>query len=127
MAVGLLWGSFVLLLLMLALIIALELRKKGNEEPVEPVLLIFLENSEEFCEGVLRRICYGSRIGKVWGQVVVIDHYSTDHTATIVSRLQWYYPEIQLLTRGERNTLTLRRLEEMAPKGYQVIDLRDIG
>ncbi len=126
MAVGLLWGSFVFLLLMLSLIVASQLRKKENKKSMEPVLLIFMENSEEFCEGVLRQICYQARTGKAWAQIVVIDHYSTDCTAAIVRRLERYYPEIKLLIRGERNTLTSLMLGMLAPKEFQVIDLRDI-
>jgi hypothetical protein len=124
MAVGLLWSALALLLLTLALIIASELRKKENRDPV---LLIFLENSEEFCEAVLRQICRRSKHGNTWEQIMVVDHYSTDSSPEIVSRLQRYYPQIELLIRSERNRLNYCRLEMLAGRGFRVLDLRDIS
>lgn len=124
MAVGLLWGALALLLLTLALIIALELRKKENRDPL---LLIFLENSEEICEVTLRQICRRARNGNPWKQIMVVDNYSTDRSPEIVSRLQRYYPQIELLIRRERNHLNYCRLDMLACREIRVLDLRDIS
>ncbi|MGI6554127.1 MAG: glycosyltransferase [Bacillota bacterium] len=121
MTIGLLWGFLLLFLILAAGITAAEMRRPRSGEQT---ILVFLENSEEIAEGVLRNICRKARRCRDEIRILVIDHGSTDSTVPIVERLAGFFPEINIVPRSGQGSLKFYQpwnLENICG----VLDLRD--
>jgi hypothetical protein len=121
LTIGLLWGFLLLFLILAAGITAAEMRRPRSGEQT---ILVFLENSEEIAEGVLRNICRKARRCRDEIRILVIDDGSTDSTVPIVERLAGFFPEINIVPRSEHGSLKFyqhRKLENICG----VFDLRD--
>lgn len=122
MEMGLLWGTFVFLLLASAGIIVWELGKPPGEYKV---ILLFLENSEEVCEEALRRICFRARYCSGGARVLVVDDCSRDATVPIVNRMAAMFPEIDLLLRKGEQKPTFGQIRALLCSPLAAFDLRD--
>ena len=107
MTIGLLWGFLLLFLILAAGITAAEmLRPRSGEQTI----LVFLENSEEIAEGVLRNICRKARRCRMKlnpGN----RRWLTDSTVPIVERLAGFFPEINIVPRSEHGSKVLSAQE----------------
>lgn len=119
---GLLWGTVLFLLTGAAVVIALEMRTPCRETRV---IVLFLENGEEISEAVLRRM--HSLLRRSGGNtgILVVDDYSRDATVPIVIRMAAMFPEISLLTRGNKQDIPPVQLNRLLQNTAAVLDLRD--
>jgi len=119
---GLLWGTVAFLLTGAAVIIALELRDSCRETRV---IVLFLENSEEISEAVLRRMHFLLRQSGGKTGILVVDNYSRDATVPIVMRMAAMFPEITLVTRSNKQEIPPVQLKKLLQNAAGVLDLRD--
>lgn len=122
MEIGLLWGVLVVLLITSIGILAWEVRKPPGEYKV---ILLFLRNSEEISEAMLRQLCSRARRHKEETRILVIDDHSSDLTAAIVQRMVRRFPEAELLDRKGKQDISPAQWGALLQNILAVFDFRD--